>query len=50
MLAVLFFIPAMNLAGVPPLSGFLGKVGLFEAGIADGRIRSRARRRPRPGR
>lgn len=36
-LAVLFFIPAMNLAGVPPLSGFLGKVGLFEAGIADGR-------------
>jgi multicomponent Na+:H+ antiporter subunit D len=37
-LAVLFFIPAMNLAGVPPLSGFLGKVGLFEAGIQDGRV------------
>jgi multicomponent Na+:H+ antiporter subunit D len=36
-LAILFFIPAMNLAGVPPLSGFLGKVGLFEAGIEDGR-------------
>ena len=38
MLAILFFIPAMNLAGVPPLSGFLGKVGLFEAGIQDGRV------------
>lgn len=36
-LAVLFFIPAMNLAGVPPFSGFLGKVGLIEAGVADGR-------------
>ncbi|MBI9115839.1 Na+/H+ antiporter subunit D [Sanguibacter suaedae] len=35
-LAVLFFIPAMNLAGIPPMSGFLGKVGLLEAGIAVG--------------
>ncbi|WP_010532655.1 Na+/H+ antiporter subunit D [Brachybacterium squillarum] len=34
MVAVLFFVPAMNLAGIPPLSGFLGKVGLIEAGIA----------------
>lgn len=35
-LAVLFFVPAMNLAGIPPLSGFLGKVGLLEAGVVDG--------------
>jgi multicomponent Na+:H+ antiporter subunit D len=32
-LGVLFFVPAMNLAGIPPMSGFLGKVGLLEAGI-----------------
>ena len=36
LLAVLFFVPAMNLGGVPPLSGFLGKIGLFEAGFAAG--------------
>jgi multicomponent Na+:H+ antiporter subunit D len=36
LLAVLFFVPAMNLAGIPPLSGFIGKLGLLEAGIADG--------------
>ena len=34
--AVLFFVPAMNLAGIPPFSGFLGKLGLLEAGVADG--------------
>ena len=33
---MLFFIPAMNLAGIPPFSGFIGKVGLIEAGIAYG--------------
>src|ERR687889_539994 len=33
LLALLFFVPAMNLAGIPPFSGFLGKVGLMQAGI-----------------
>ncbi|MER7499329.1 Na+/H+ antiporter subunit D [Nonomuraea pusilla] len=34
--AVLFFVPAMNLAGIPPLSGFLGKLLLVQAGLAAG--------------
>ncbi|MFT4187163.1 MAG: Na+/H+ antiporter subunit D [Aeromicrobium sp.] len=37
-LAVLFFIPAMNLAGVPPFSGFLGKLALIQAGAATGEL------------
>ncbi|MER6604759.1 Na+/H+ antiporter subunit D [Streptomyces sp. NPDC000927] len=36
LLAVLFFVPAMNLAGIPPLSGFIGKLGLMRAGVEDG--------------
>jgi multicomponent Na+:H+ antiporter subunit D len=36
LLGVLFFVPAMNLAGIPPMSGFLGKVGLVEAGLREG--------------
>ncbi|MGY1659719.1 Na+/H+ antiporter subunit D [Geodermatophilus sp. SYSU D00705] len=36
LLAILFFVPAMNLAGIPPLSGFIGKLGLLHAGVADG--------------
>ncbi|MFB8103094.1 MULTISPECIES: Na+/H+ antiporter subunit D [Streptomyces] len=35
-LALLFFVPAMNLAGIPPLSGFIGKLGLMRAGVDDG--------------
>lgn len=35
-LAVLFFLPALNLAGIPPFSGFLGKVALIQAAIDTG--------------
>jgi multicomponent Na+:H+ antiporter subunit D len=35
-LAVLFLVPALNLAGIPPFSGFLGKLGLLQAGVDDG--------------
>ena len=36
LLGLLFFVPAMNLAGIPPMSGFLGKVALTEAGLRVG--------------
>ncbi len=36
LLGILFFVPAMNLAGIPPFSGFLGKLGLLEAGVEVG--------------
>ncbi len=36
LLGVLFFVPAMNLAGIPPFSGFIGKVGLLQAAQLEG--------------
>ena len=34
-LSIIFFIPALNLSGIPPFSGFIGKVALFAAGFSD---------------
>ncbi|WP_417512209.1 Na+/H+ antiporter subunit D [Microbacterium sp.] len=31
LLAVLYFVPAINLGGLPPFSGFIGKFALFDA-------------------
>jgi multicomponent Na+:H+ antiporter subunit D len=38
LLAVLYLVPALSLAGIPPLSGFVAKIGLFQAGLADGSV------------
>ncbi|MGK2855556.1 MAG: Na+/H+ antiporter subunit D, partial [Microbacteriaceae bacterium] len=35
-LAFVFVIPALNLGGIPPFSGFIGKVALLEAGAEAG--------------
>ncbi|NRQ36654.1 Na+/H+ antiporter subunit D [Nonomuraea sp. NN258] len=35
-IAVLFFVPAMNLSGIPPMSGFLGKLMLIQAALDKG--------------
>jgi multicomponent Na+:H+ antiporter subunit D len=35
-LALFFFLPAMSLAGLPPMSGFIAKVALFQAGVEAG--------------
>jgi multicomponent Na+:H+ antiporter subunit D len=34
-LAIVFLVPALNLGGIPPFSGFIGKVALLQAGSAD---------------
>lgn len=34
--AFMFFVPAVGLAGIPPLSGFVPKLGLIEAGFGQG--------------
>lgn len=36
LLAFVFVVPALNLGGIPPFSGFIGKVALLEAGAANG--------------
>mgnify|MGYP001757672521 FL=1 len=33
-----FLIPALNLGGIPPFSGFIGKVALLEAGAQNGSV------------
>ncbi|AKK09768.1 Na+/H+ antiporter subunit D [Corynebacterium testudinoris] len=35
-IAILYLIPALNLGGIPPFSGFLGKIILIEAGANEG--------------
>lgn len=35
-LAVLYMVPALNLGGIPPFSGFIGKVGLLQASANEG--------------
>ncbi|MEE6264001.1 Na+/H+ antiporter subunit D [Plantactinospora sonchi] len=38
LLGIMFLLPALSLAGVPPFSGFLGKLGLLQAGVAAGGV------------
>jgi multicomponent Na+:H+ antiporter subunit D len=35
-IAVLFALPALSLAGIPPFSGFIAKLALVDAGVANG--------------
>ncbi|MEX5293712.1 Na+/H+ antiporter subunit D [Kocuria sp. CPCC 205268] len=36
LLGLLYLVPALNLGGIPPFSGFLGKAGLLQAGVDRG--------------
>ncbi|WP_372433629.1 Na+/H+ antiporter subunit D [Hoyosella rhizosphaerae] len=38
LLAIVFIVPALNLGGIPPFSGFIGKVALLQAGVDDAGI------------
>jgi multicomponent Na+:H+ antiporter subunit D len=38
LLAMVFMVPALNLGGIPPFSGFIGKVSLLEAGAQNGSV------------
>ena len=38
LLAFVFVVPALNLGGIPPFSGFIGKVALLEAGAQNGSL------------
>src|SRR6476659_6138580 len=37
-LAFVFVVPALNLGGIPPFSGFIGKLALLEAGAQNGSV------------
>ena len=37
-LAFVFVVPALNLGGIPPFSGFIGKVALLQAGAQNGSV------------
>ncbi len=39
-IALLYIVPALNLGGIPPFSGFIGKVMLIQAGAEEGSWRS----------
>ncbi|MBU9762880.1 Na+/H+ antiporter subunit D [Mycobacterium sp. TNTM28] len=38
LLAFVFVVPALNLGGIPPFSGFIGKIALMEAGAQNGSV------------
>ena len=40
LLAFIFLVPAFNLGGIPPFSGFIGKTAVLQAGVGDGSVLS----------